>query len=117
MKTINRNEIIESVVRKACDSRRIDWWIVKDVLDGLDFVIFQYLNDTFVREPYEDIRIKLVDGIYIDRKYVAEHIPDKGIFKGKIIPEHYNIKAHVSEYYSKKVNDKATRYTFETKKL
>ncbi len=115
MKTINRNEIIESVVRMACDSKRIDWWIVKDVLDSLDFVIYQYLNDSLAREPYEDIRIKLVDGIYIDRKYVAEHIPHKGIFKGKTILEHYNIKAHVSEYYSKKVNDKAAKNTFKTK--
>ncbi len=115
MKTINRNQIIKDVVFAVNDEPRIDYWIVKKVLENLDFVVYQYLNDCIPLEPYEDIRIKLVDGIYVDRKYIAEHIPDKGIFKGKPIPEHYNIKAHVSEHYGKKVNEKAAKFTFKNK--
>lgn len=116
MKTITREQIIEDVVRMS--NRDVDWWTVKQVLENLDFVVYQYLNGCISshdgENPREDIKIKLIDGISIDRKYVEESTPTKGLFKGQVIPEHYNVKANVSEHYAKKVNDKAKKYIFHT---
>ena len=112
MKTITREKIIEDVVRTS-RSNYVDYYVVKEVLESLDFVVYQYLCDAWVNEPHEDIKVKLLDGISVDRKYIPEQKQTKGMFKGQTIPEHYNIKANVSEHYAKKVNDKAKKYSLK----
>ena len=112
MKTITREKIIEDVVRTS-RSNYVDHYVVKEVLESLDFVVYQYLCDAWINEPHEDVKVKLLDGISVDRKYIPEQEQTRGMFKGQTIPEHYNIKANVSEHYAKKVNDKAKKYSLK----
>lgn len=104
MKTITHEEILRELANE-CEIHRINYTTVKTVILKLDELIFYKLAGC--KDEKEDLQIKALNGITINRKYVPEQEMERGMFKGKTIKEHYNIKANVSEYYNRQLNDYA----------
>lgn len=104
MKTITHEEILVELA-KECEIYRIGYSDVKTVMEKLDELIFYKLAGR--KDEKEDLQIKALNGITINRKYVPEQEMERGMFKGKTIKEHYNVKANVSEYYNRQLNDYA----------
>ena len=104
MKTITHEEILRELAQE-CELHRINYATVKTVMLKLDELIFYKLAGC--KDEKEDLQIKALNGITINRKYVPEQEMDKGMFKGQTIKEHYNVKANVSDYYNKQLNNYA----------
>lgn len=106
MKIITHEEILRELANE-CEIHRINYATVKTVMEKLDELIFYKLAGC--KNENEDLQIKALNGITINRKYVPEQEMEKGMFKGKTIKEHYNVKANVSEYFNRQLND----YSFD----
>lgn len=104
MKTITHEELLSKLTRE-CEVWGINYATVKTVMEKLDDVLFYQLAGGKIDE--EDLQIKLLNGITINRKYVPEQEMKRGLFKGQTIKEHFNVKANVSDYYTKQVNNYA----------
>ena len=104
MKTITHEEILRELANE-CEIHRINYATVKTVMLKLDELIFNKLAGC--KDEKEDLQIKALNGITINRKYIPEQEMERGMFKGKTIKEHYNVKANVSEYYNRQLNDYA----------
>lgn len=104
MKTITHEEILRELAQE-CEVHRINYATVKTVMLKLDELLFYKLAGC--KNEKEDLQIKALNGITINRKYVPEQEMDKGMFKGQTIKEHYNVKANVSDYYNKQLNNYA----------
>ena len=76
---------------------------VRDVFKSAEDVIFDHISST---APSEDLFIKILKGICLERKYVCEKACTKGFFKNIICPAHVNIHAGVSKYYKNQANEK-----------
>ena len=106
MKTITHEELLIELAQE-CEIHRINYATVKIVMEKLDELLFYKLAGC--KDEKEDLQIKALNGITINRKYVPEQEMGKGMFKGNIIKEHYNVKANVSDYYNKQLN----KYAFD----
>ena len=104
MKTITHEEILRELAQE-CELHRINYATVKTVMLKLDELLFYKLAGC--KNEKEDLQIKALNGITINRKYIPEQEMDKGMFKGQTIKEHYNVKANVSDYYNKQLNNYA----------
>lgn len=92
----------DTLIRRIADNEDIDIATVREIFNSAEDIIFDYLSSI---TPSEDLTIKLLNGICIERKHVLERIYDKGMFKDRCVPEHVNIKASSSRYYNRKVNE------------
>lgn len=116
MKTINKEELVEAIARQGCMFARD----VERFLDCYEDVLFMLLSgqrgvegsssidftdDEFTEYLEEGLKIRIANGIYIERKFVPERVQKYGQLVGKTIPEHCNLKAHITPYYADKMNE------------
>lgn len=116
MKMIKREELVEAITRHGGMYARD----VEKFLDCYDDVLFRLLSgqtavegstsmyftdDNFTEYLEEGLKIRIANGIYIERKFVPEKVQEYGQLVGKTIPEHCNLKAHVTPYYADKMNE------------
>lgn len=116
MKMIKREELVEAIAMRGGMYTRD----VEKFLDCYDDVLFRLLSgqtavegstsmnftdDDFTKYLEEGLKIRIANGIYIERKFVPEKVQEYGQLVGKTIPEHCNLKAHVTPYYADKMNE------------
>lgn len=75
---------------------------VREVFESAESVIFDHLSST---APSENIIIKILNGLNIERRYAQSKKYTKGMFKDITCPEKIKIKANSSKYFCKKVNE------------
>lgn len=92
----------DNLIKQIADRRDISVATVRDIFESAEDIIFDHLSST---TPSENIIIKLLNGISLERKYIEQKKYSKGMFQNIDCPEHVNIKANSSKYYSKRVND------------
>ena len=80
----------------------IEMATVRDIFKSAEDIIFDHLSST---TPSENIIIKLLNGVNIERKYIKEKVYSKGMFKDISCPEHVGVKANISKYFNKKINN------------
>ena len=93
----------EKLMKQIANKEDIDVVTVRKIFESAEDVIFDYLSST---PPSENIVVKILNGINLERKYVSRKKYSKGMFQNIDCPEHVNVKANSSTYYSKKVNNK-----------
>ena len=93
----------ESLIKQIADKEDIDVATVRNIFKSAEDIIFDHLSST---APSEHVIIKLFKGISLDRKYIKRKKYSKGMFQNVDCKEHINVKANLSKYYSKKVNDR-----------
>lgn len=93
----------DTLIKQIAEKQNTDTVTVRDFLKTTEEVIFELLSSTV---PYENIVIKLLNGISIERKYVEEKKYSKGLFQNIICQPHVNVKANLSKYYNKRLNER-----------
>lgn len=91
----------EMLIKQIADKEDISVANVRSVFKSAEDFIFDCLSST---TPSENVVIKLLNGLSIERKYIRKKKYTKGMFKDINCPEHVNVKGNISKYYSKKVN-------------
>ena len=79
---------------------------VRQVLKSAESIVFGYLSSI---PPAEEVNIKPLNGINIKRKHVKKKKYSKGMFQNIDCPEHVNMKAYLSKYYIRRINQKLFR--------
>lgn len=92
----------DDLIKEVSEKEDINVTTVRDVIKTTEDIIFAYLSST---SPICDITIKPFSGININRKYVEEKMYTKGMFNNLYVPEHVKVKANVSDYYNKQINN------------
>lgn len=92
----------ESLIRQIAEKEDIDVATVRNIFKSAEDIIFDHLSST---APSENIVIKLFNGISLKRKYIKKKKYSRGMFQNIECPEHVNVKAYSSKYFSKTVND------------
>ena len=95
MKTITHDEIMKELIGEM-ERQHISKVETEYIMRHYEELVNRYLRNTDDKE--EDLKIKIMSGITLERQYIPEQEMQKGMFKGKIIKEHFNIKASVSKY-------------------
>lgn len=93
----------DSLIRQIADREQVNAATVRDIFKSAEEIVFEHLSST---APSENIIIKLFHGVHLERNHVGEKKYSKGMFQNLDCPEHVNVKAASSRYYSRKVNDK-----------
>ena len=96
----------DNLIKQIADREDIDVATVRDVFKSAEGIIFDHLSSSL---PSEQVKIKLFNGISLEREYVKKRKYSKGMFKNLDCPEKIKLKAISSKYYSKKVNDELVR--------
>lgn len=89
-------------MKQIADREDINVATVRDIFESAEDIIFDHLSST---TPSENIIIKLLKGISLERKYIGKKKYSKGMFQNIDCPEHVNVRANSSKYYTKRVND------------
>lgn len=89
------------LINQIAEKEDIDVATVRKILKSAENIVFDYLSSTV---PSEEINIKLFNGFSIKRKYIKNRKYSKGMFQNIDCPEHVNVKAYLSKYYSGQVN-------------
>lgn len=92
----------DSLIKQIADREGINVATVRDIFKTAEGVIFDHLSST---PPTQDLTIKLLNGISIDRKYMPAKIYSKGMFEGIDCPAKVKVKAGVSKYLNNRIND------------
>lgn len=92
----------DNLIRQIADREDIDVATVRDIFESAENVIFDHLSST---APSENIVIKLLNGVNVERTFVKKKKYNKGMFENIECPERVKVKAVSSRYYTKKVND------------
>lgn len=100
MKTITHEELMKELCERMV-SHGVSYTITRDVIWNYEQLIEDCLKNV---NGTDDLKIKIMDGISIERQYVPEQEMKKGMFKGKTIKEHFNLKATVSKYFKDNLN-------------
>jgi hypothetical protein len=93
----------DSLIKQIADKEDINVATVRNIFKSAEDIIFDHLSST---TPSENIIIKILNGISLERKYIPKRIYTKGMFKNIDCPEHVNIKVNSSTYYTRRINDK-----------
>lgn len=93
----------DTLIKQIADREDISVATVRNIFESAEEIIFDHLSST---TPSENIIVKILNGISLERKYIGKKKYSKGMFQNIDCPEHVNIKANSSKYYSKRVNDK-----------
>lgn len=100
MKTITHEELMKELCERMV-SYRVPYTITREVICNYEQLIEDCLRNA---NGTDDLKIKIMDGISIERQYVPEQEMKKGMFKGKKIDEHFNLKVNVSKYFKNNLN-------------
>lgn len=96
---MNMNQ--DTLIKQIADRENVNVTTIRNIFRSAEDIIFGCLSSV---APSEEININLFTGIHIKRKYIEKKKYSKGIFKDIDCPEHVNVKAYLSKYYNKKVN-------------
>lgn len=91
---INQGDLIN----KIAYTEDIPVTTVRNVFNAAESIIFAYLSST---TPTQDYKIKILDGLSIDSKYMQEY--DSGYICTK---DYIKTKANISRHYKDKINKK-----------
>lgn len=91
----------DALIRQIADKEAIDATTVRTIFKSAENIIFDCLSST---DPSENIVVKLLNGVHLERKYIENKRYTKGMFQNIDCTEHVNVKANSSRYYSTKVN-------------
>lgn len=94
----------DCLIKQIAEKEDIDIATVRKVLKSAEGIVFDYLSST--TPPDENIIIKIFSCINLKRKYIKNRKYSKGMFQDVNCDDHISVKANVSKYYSKKVNDR-----------
>ncbi len=89
------------LINQIAAKEDIDAATVRKILKATENIVFEYLSSITASE---EVNIKLLNGINIKRKYIKKKTYSKGMFQNIDCPEHVNIKASISKYYTGQVN-------------
>ena len=89
------------LINQIAAKEDIDVATVRQILKSAENIVFDYLASI---APSEEINIKVFNGINIKRKYMKKKKYSKGMFQNIDCPEHVNVKASISKYYTGQVN-------------
>lgn len=92
----------ETLIKQIADKEDVSVATVREIFKSAENIIFDHLSST---TPSENIIIKILNGISLERKFIPKKNYSKGMFQNIDCLEHVNVKANSSTYYSKKVND------------
>lgn len=92
----------DTLIKQIADREKVDTATVRTIFKSAEDIIFDCLSST---APSENIIVKLLKGISLERKYIETKKYSKGMFQDMDCAEHVKIRANSSKYYSKKVND------------
>jgi hypothetical protein len=93
----------ENLIKQIANEEDMDVATVRHIFKSAEDIIFDYLSST---TPSEDVIIKPFKGLNIKRKYIDKKLYSKGMFQNITCQEHISVKANLSKYYTKKINDK-----------
>lgn len=93
----------ETLIKQIADKEDINVAIVRNIFNSAEDIIFDHLSST---TPSENLIVKLLNGISLERKYIPKKKYSKGMFQDIDCMEHVNVKANSSLYYSRKINNK-----------
>ena len=92
----------DNLIRQIADREDIDVATVRDIFETAENVIFDHLSST---APSENIVIKLLNGVNVERTFIKKKKYSKGMFKNIDCPERIKVKASSSKYFTKRVNE------------
>lgn len=92
----------EKLVNQIAETEGINVTTVQKIFKSAENIIFAHLSSA---SPTENILVRFFKGISLESKCIEKKEYSKGIFQNITCPEHINIKAKVSRYYSTKVNE------------
>ena len=92
----------ENLMKQIADREDISMATVRNIFKSTEDIIFDHLSST---TPSENLIVKILNGISLERKYIPKKKYSKGMFQDINCQEHVNVKANSSMYYSKKVNE------------
>lgn len=92
----------DTLIKQIANREDISVATVRNIFESAEDIIFDHLSST---TPSENIIVKILNGFSLERKYIGKKKYSKGMFQNIDCPEHVNIKANSSKYYSKRVND------------
>lgn len=95
---ITQDELIKQIAEKE----DINLATVREVFESAEDIIFDHLSST---SPSDDILIKILNGVTLERRYIQKKKYSKGIFQDINCPAKIKLKASSSKYLAKKVND------------
>lgn len=91
----------DTLIKQIAEKQNISTAVVRDIFQSAEELIFEFLTSAAASEH---ITIKLLNGISLERKYIDTKKYSKGMFQNIDCPEHVNVKASSSRYYTKKIN-------------
>ena len=68
----------DSLIKQIADKEDINVATVRNIFKSAEDIIFDHLSST---TPSENIIIKILNGISLERKYIPKRIYTKGMFK------------------------------------
>lgn len=89
-------------MKQIADREDMNVATVRNVFKSAEKIIFDHLSST---TPSENVIIKLLNGISLERKYVERKTYTKGMFRDIDCPERVSTKANLSKYYNNRVNE------------
>lgn len=93
----------DTLVKQIADRENINVATVRKLFKTTEDIIYDYLSSI---SPSEEITVKLWNGISIKRQYIQKRSYSKGMFEDIECPEHVTVKARLSKYYIRQVNQK-----------
>ena len=93
----------DTLIKQIADKEDINVATVREIFKSAEDIIFDHLSST---TPSENIIVKILNGISLERKYIPKKKYSKGMFQNIDCPEHIIVKTNSSTYYSNKINDK-----------
>ncbi len=93
----------DTLIKQIAEKEDMNTATVRKLFQSMEEIIFDCLSST---APFEELTIKLWNGIQIRRTYIKARQYSKGMFQNIICPEHVHIKVHLSKYYGRQINQK-----------
>lgn len=95
---ITQDRLIKQIAKKE----GISVSAVRNIFKSAESLIFEHLTSI---TPSENIVIKVLNGITLERKYLEEQKLSKGMFADVVSKSHVNVKPYATKHFSKKVNE------------
>lgn len=91
------------LVKQIAEQENMNTAAVRKVFRAAEDILFHHLSSVV---PSEQLTVRILNGISLERKYVEKKHYSKGMFQDLDCPEHVIVKANLSSYYSRRVNGK-----------
>lgn len=93
----------DTLIRQIAEWENMNPAAVRKVFRAAEDLLFFHLSSV---APTEQLTIRILNGISLERKYIEKKHYSKGMFQELDCPEHVIVKANLSSYYSRRVNGK-----------